>query len=776
MTAAPAPGRRRDRPRALLLWPGGLFSGGANFGVPQLLAIAASMKAGADVDVDVVDLDAERGLGRVDLDQILSRGARGRGAPEDNGGYDLVGIACYSSYDYLKVVAIAERVRERLPRAWIATGGYHASARPDDFTGEASPFDFVVVGDGEGPMTRLARALSTGKRPLNRVLGPEAVADPGAMPRVDWELLARYRPVARRVASQAEIYLSRGCPYDCAFCMERAKRDTSWRALEPGDAIEEMHRLDRFLDLSPWTLFIADALFGMKVAWRRAFLEELARRPVRARKVWLLVRLDLLEREDIELMARANVAPGFGLESGDPDQVRRIRKVGRLSDYLDQMMRVAGWARDLGVPWGANVIVGHPGETEASLRTTARYLERLYLGDPRGTTGFVSVDPFRLYPGSPIDEERAAWEAATGMRVHRYPWWHDGDQDFLAEWVDPSSELDFRRSHALRHELMRPIVEGIRRRFAYDGPAPDYFRRAIDEQIDLLSPRVAARTLALDHLWRAVLGAGGGTGAAPRPSGPESPAADAALAAFSRGARAEALEELEASGLGGAGGSTEPAHDAVARAIIDVPRERFVPLDALPEAHLDRALPLDDTGRATVSAMHAYITQFRALELAEGDALVDLGGGSGYGAAVAAAVVGGAGAVTTIEIDPALSALAARALEGSRVRAVTGDAHDVSLWAGAKKVSVGFDVGAVPRAWIDALAPSGRLVAPASGRLVVVDKAADGTVTERSLGPVVFVRDRSESARLRALPGDTAEIERREPASVALRESGASRA
>ena len=737
---------RRDRPRVLLLWPGGVFAGGANFGVPQLLAMASAMRAAADVDVDVVDLDVERAFGPIVLSEIIARGG---------GHYDLVGIACYSSYDYLKVIELGRRIRALLPKAWLVTGGYHASARPEDFTGpppdgDRSPFDYVVIGDGEGPMSRLASALVTGRRPLLPVLGPEAVADPGKMPPVDWELLARYRPVARKVASQAEIYLSRGCPYDCAFCMERAKRDTSWRALEPGQAIEEMARLDSFLDLSSWTLFIADALFGMKVSWRRQFLEGLAKRPVRARKIWRLVRIDLLEREDIALMKRANVAPGFGLESGDPEQVRRIRKVGRLSDYLDQMMRVAGWARELGVPWGANVIVGHPGETERSIRTTVKFLERLYLG-PGGTTGFLSVDPFRLYPGSPIDEEKASWEATTGMRVHRYPWWHDGDQDFLAEWVDPSAELDFRRCHALRHELFRPILEGIPKAFAYDGPARDYFMRAITEQIDLVAPAVAARTLALDHVWREIL-------AAEPPSSGQAPPApipletDSAFATFSLAAREQTLAAASVD-LG----------DAIGRAVRDVPRERFVPIEALPEAHRDRALALDDSGKATISAMHAYVTSFRALSLGAGDVLVDLGGGTGYGAAIAAEVVGEGGSVTTIEIDPDLSARAASTLSGrANVRVVAANAHDTSLWRGARKVSVGFDVGGVPEAWIDALAPGGRLVVPCGGELLVVDKHEDGRVERRSAGRVVYVRDRSERAQ----------VEARQPAGVGLAEAG----
>ncbi|HZO11785.1 MAG TPA: cobalamin-dependent protein, partial [Polyangiaceae bacterium] len=196
-----------DRPRVLLLWPGGLFSGGANFGVPQLLSIAGVLRRRADALVDVVDLDLERALGPVDFATLVR-------------GYDLVGISCYSSYDYLKVMAIAAEIRRHLPRAWLVSGGYHASARPQEFTGDDSPFDYVAVGDGEAPMLRLCEALIAGRRPLMRAVGPDSLRDTSLI-EYDWSLLERYLPVARRVASQAEIYLSRGCPYDCAFCMER---------------------------------------------------------------------------------------------------------------------------------------------------------------------------------------------------------------------------------------------------------------------------------------------------------------------------------------------------------------------------------------------------------------------------------------------------------------------------------------------------------------------------------------------------------------------------
>jgi protein-L-isoaspartate(D-aspartate) O-methyltransferase len=708
----------RDRVRVLLLWSGGLFGSGANFGVPQLLGIARALETQADATVEVVDLDMERALGDLDLATLAGRG------------YDLVGVSCYSSYDYLKVVALGERLRALLPRAWLVTGGYHPSARPDDFTGAGSPFDFVVVGDGERSMVRLARALSSGKRPLVRVIGPESVEDPNSLVPYRWELLGRYRGVARKVASQAEIYLSRGCPYDCAFCMERAKRDVSWRALDAETAVEEMHRLDDFLDLSGWTVFVADALFGMKRTWRRAFLEALARRPTRAVRTWMLIRIDLVEREDLELMAKANASPGFGLESGDPAQIRRIRKTGKLEGYLDKMMTIAEWCRELDVPFGANIIVGHPGETEQSLRTSAAYMRRLFL-DPRGTLGFLSVDPFRLYPGSPNDEQRAKWEAETGFFAHRYPWWHDGDQDFLSEWVDPSHELDFRRTLELRKELFDPIVRGIERNFSHQGPARDYFMRSVMEQVALTRPEQRLHTLALWHQWRRF--SRRGKSGSPGPAFAD----DVALAEAAREARRGTL------------GSRARAEitDAVLGALLDVPRERFVEPDDVVRSALDEPLPLTDDGGSNVSALHSYEIGFRALALAPGDHLVDLGGGTGYGAAVAARVVGVSGSVVTIECVERLAVRARTLLDGApNVRVIWGDAHDTTPWRGAKKVHCGFAITALPHAWADALADGGVLVAPvgtARDQILTVFEKKGGKITSRQVVPVLFVPDRS---------------------------------
>ncbi len=194
-------------------------------------------------------------------------------------------------------------------------------------------------------------------------------------------------------------------------------------------------------------------------------------------------------------------------------------------------------------------------------------------------------------------------------------------------------------------------------------------------------------------------------------------------------------------------GPFDPRH---LRALVDVPRERFVRAADRARSAEDTPLSLDDGGLATISAPHAYLLTYRLLSLAPGDRLAELGSGSGYGAALASYIVGSEGAVYTLEIDPALAAWAARTLASTtNVDASSGDAMEPT-WAahGALKVCATFAVGEIPDAWLDALPRGGVLVAPvgldgAEQRLVRVRRDGD-RFFESDHGAVRYVANRSE--------------------------------
>ncbi|WP_025157000.1 protein-L-isoaspartate(D-aspartate) O-methyltransferase [Leifsonia aquatica] len=178
--------------------------------------------------------------------------------------------------------------------------------------------------------------------------------------------------------------------------------------------------------------------------------------------------------------------------------------------------------------------------------------------------------------------------------------------------------------------------------------------------------------------------------------------------------------------------------DAMAR----VPRHEFVPEESVAYAYADRPLPLEDG--QTISQPFIVAQMLEAARIGPEDRVLDVGTGSGYAAAVAAEL---AHRVISIERIPDLAVTAAATLEalGYRVEVVTGDGTlgwpDAAPYDAIVAAATG---PAVPRAWLDQLAPGGRIVMPVgptggSQHLAVFERDAAGALRETNLGAVSFV-------------------------------------
>lgn len=243
-------------------------------------------------------------------------------------------------------------------------------------------------------------------------------------------------------------------------------------------------------------------------------------------------------------------------------------------------------------------------------------------------------------------------------------------------------------------------------------------------------------------------------------------AEDAELAGAARAARVRLVADL-ASRFG--------FRERLLQAVLTVPRERFVLPEDIGASADDRPLPLDLEGHATVSAPHAYLLTYELLGLAEGDHLLELGTGTGYGAALARHLVGPRGHVTSIEIDPWLHARARRLHGVDRDAApsagATHDAGGVTLILGDGRTVAGQILsagpggvagpyGAIPRAIaftyalrgapaeVERLLPEGgRLVAPVGGEneaqaLIRVERRG-GELRREGHGAVRYVSERT---------------------------------
>jgi protein-L-isoaspartate(D-aspartate) O-methyltransferase len=139
--------------------------------------------------------------------------------------------------------------------------------------------------------------------------------------------------------------------------------------------------------------------------------------------------------------------------------------------------------------------------------------------------------------------------------------------------------------------------------------------------------------------------------------------------------------------------------ERVLRAMSEVPRELFVPEAKQPQAYEDHPLPIG--GGQTISQPYTVAFMCQALQVQETDKVLEIGTGSGYGAAVLGCL---ADQVVTVERLPDLAETARERLRRLRipnVRVITGDGtlgypeeapfDAIIVTAGASVIPIGDD-------------------------------------------------------------------------------------
>jgi radical SAM superfamily enzyme YgiQ (UPF0313 family)/protein-L-isoaspartate O-methyltransferase len=718
----------------LLISPGIIKWTDMDFGLPHLVSMAGWLKQTTGVRVEILDLNYEGG----DHDHLIR-------TIDSLGPHLVIGLSTFSSFDYRRVMALAGVLRQHYPDVPLVTGGYHASALPDDVVFDGSPFTSVVLGEGELPMQKIVETLLGGGT-LDRVYPAELIQDLDVLPMYDWSALDRYWPRAKQIGKKFQIFLSRGCPYHCTFCMERSKSGYSWRAYTPERAVAELERLATHTDLSHWVVNVADPLFGFKRRWRRTVLEGIAKKGLFPRSYWTLTRSDDLQRDDLQLLADARFAIGIGLESGAPDMLKTMQKGNKASKYLDAVRRLARLSDEVGLTWASNLIIGHPGETPETMAETAAFIRELFLSRPV-TRGWLSVDPFRLYPGSYVHEVMAHWEARYGARFFHKAWWRSWySASFRAEHLDPSSTVDFRQRVDFMHATYAPILEQIAERFVGQGrPEVDgVWRASIDGQRRMLSATSRERTLQLaDFVERE--DAQATRDGRVKPGAPEASVGLAIPVGLQiRDPKIRQREGAVRRLLDGGVLRTEALIDA----LLQVPPEEWMPEDVA-AAMLGEAPPLPPEGLLPVALPFRVLAMgLEALEPHDGAVVVDAAARSGYVAAVLAHLVGPNGRVLALRPQPGhcWSRVPAPQVEAIDVPPAQLLAHLRSLDARFDRIWFGATLPRLPAFVGERLAPGGRIVTSLGPRFrpqdLVVRTRADAPDASPDLEERVVARVR----------------------------------
>jgi protein-L-isoaspartate(D-aspartate) O-methyltransferase len=183
----------------------------------------------------------------------------------------------------------------------------------------------------------------------------------------------------------------------------------------------------------------------------------------------------------------------------------------------------------------------------------------------------------------------------------------------------------------------------------------------------------------------------------------------------------------------------------VAEALRKVPREEFVPRSMMDEAYVDTPLPIG-SGQ-TISAPHMVAMMAEALDLRPGQKVLEVGGGSGYHAAVTAELVSPGGHVFTVERLPELVEFArdniTRTGHSDSVTVILSDGS-VGLPSEAPfdRIFVACGAPAVPEPLKSQLKDGGLMLVPVGGRmyqdLVRIERRGERYISQ-DLGGCVFV-------------------------------------
>ena len=310
----------------------------------------------------------------------------------------------------VRMAAVAKQVD---PSIVTVVGVTHASADPRGaLLGGGDAIDYVVQGEGEHAIVELAEMIERGRveparlaglgwrGPMGIVVNPSATAieelDALPMPLRDPQHLV-WNEDLHPALFQALITL-RGCPYRCIYCAVPQSVDRKTRYRSPSSVVDEIAEMRRAHDVPG--LFFHDSVFSMHRARTMAICEGMVERGLVV-PFTCQTRTDRVDAELLDVMVRAGCEHMFfGIESGDVESLRKIRKAMPLASIREAVALV----KARGIRCSGFFMVGFPWEDEVLIERTAEFATSL------------GLDAISLFSATPLPGTEL-WSLAGGSHM-----------------------------------------------------------------------------------------------------------------------------------------------------------------------------------------------------------------------------------------------------------------------------------------------------------------------------------------------------------------------
>jgi len=294
---------------------------------------------------------------------------------------DIIGVTS-ATLTYLPALEILKAAKTALPNCLTMIGGPHVTVMDEQTFTESANVDIVVRGEGEQTMLELAGLVSNGNlKNLSEVAGitfrkngqvfrtPDRpfMQDIDALPHPAHKHfeVTRYKILGK---TYMPIITSRGCPFQCAFCLASKMCGRGFRARSPSKVVDELEWLRDTFGAGAFAFY--DDTFTFDVNRTVAICDEM-----KARKVGLpwdcRTRVDKVSKELLtKLRSSGCQLIHFGVESGNQQMLNTMRK----GTTVEQNAQAIKWAKEAGISVAISLVMGYPGETPEMLKQTIDFI------------------------------------------------------------------------------------------------------------------------------------------------------------------------------------------------------------------------------------------------------------------------------------------------------------------------------------------------------------------------------------------------------------------
>ena len=266
-------------------------------------------------------------------------------------------------------------------------GGIHTSAMPEETLKEFQDIDIVCVGEGEYTMLEIVNGVDLSKvngivyRKDKKIIknSPRPLIENlDSLPFPARELLpmSKYSSAGSKRDRIDYILSSRGCPYNCIFCVDHLVHGKKFRYRSPENVVAEIEYL---ISQGVGEFDFIDDNFTLLPSRASKICDLIIKKELNKKIIWRCSNGIRIDKIDLELLKKMRDAGCYmlslGIEAGNDQILKNIKK----GITKEQVRKAVSMCKEAGIESRGLFMFGNLGETKQTMLDTINFAKELDL-------------------------------------------------------------------------------------------------------------------------------------------------------------------------------------------------------------------------------------------------------------------------------------------------------------------------------------------------------------------------------------------------------------